>query len=348
MRAAVLHQAGGPDSFVLQDLPIPAPADDEVLVEVQACGVSFKDVVERNGTYRRDVTFPLVMGLEISGIVRQLGACAKRLKPGDLVCSKAFSSCGNCRYCRTGRETTCPNRRPVRGGYAEFVALPEDAFAVVSASIPFEESCTLGPAAGVALNAVRDVARLGMGESVLVTGATGAVGWACLQLSRLAGARVIAVTRDAARRPALLEIGASDVVISQAGESFAPRIRDLTAGAGVDVVLDNVGSAVFDACFDSLALHGRFAMIGQLSGGQISINPARIFFKRAAILGVGSVSRAQLEAAIALAEEGLLKPRISHRFGLEDVGHAHRLVESSAAFGRVILTPNLKKETPNE
>src|SRR5476649_2078166 len=107
VKAAVLHRAGPPDVFVIEDVPKPVPRGDEVLVEVKACGVSFRDVVERNGTYRRDVTFPLVIGLEISGIVRQTGPQAKMLKVGDRVCSKAFSSCGDCRYCRTGRETTC-------------------------------------------------------------------------------------------------------------------------------------------------------------------------------------------------------------------------------------------------
>ena len=339
MKAAVLHGAGPPDAFVLEDVPVPTVGSDEVLVKVEACGVSYRDVVERNGTYRRDVVWPAVLGLEISGTVVELGRAVQELAVGDHVCSKAFISCGACRLCRSGRETTCRRRRPVKGGYAEYVALPQDAFVKVPSAIPFEVSCSLGPGAGVALNALRDTARIQIGETVLVTGATGGVGVPSVQIAKACGARVIAVTRSAAKREFLVGIGADEVVIAGDGENFAGEVRDLTDGEGVDIVVDNVGSRVFDACFDSLAVHGRYAMVGQLFGEDISINPARIFFKRAQILGVGSVSRAQLADAIALAARGIVTPQVSRVLPLSEVAQAHEIVEGGAASGRVVLKP---------
>ncbi|MBM0171244.1 quinone oxidoreductase family protein [Altererythrobacter sp. C41] len=339
MKAAVLHGAGSPDAFVLEDVPVPTIGPEEVLVKVEACGVSYRDVVERNGTYRRDVVWPAVLGLEISGTVAAHGEAVLDLAVGDHVCSKAFISCGACRFCRSGRETTCRRRRPVKGGYAEYVALPQDAFAKVPAAIPFEVSCSLGPGAGVALNALRDTARVQIGETVLVTGATGGVGVPSVQIAKACGARVIAVTRSAAKREFLVGIGADEVVIAGDGENFAGEVRDLTDGEGVDIVVDNVGSRVFDACFDSLAVHGRYAMVGQLFGEDISINPARIFFKRAQILGVGSVSRAQLADAIALAARGIVTPQVSRVLPLSEVAQAHEIVEGGAASGRVVLKP---------
>jgi NADPH:quinone reductase-like Zn-dependent oxidoreductase len=300
-------------------------------------------VVERNGTYRRDVSFPLVIGLEISGLVRQAGERVRSLAVGDVVCSKAFSSCGNCRYCRSGRETTCLQRRPVRGGYAQYVALPEDAWVRVPPGMPFETICTLGPACGVALNAVRDVAHVTLGDTVLVTGATGGVGWPSVQLAKLAGARVIAVTREEWKGDALREAGADDIVVMDADGRFARQVRSLTADQGVDVVIDNVGSRVFDECFDSLALHGRYALVGQLYGETTQINLARIFFKRAQLLGVGSVSRAQLADVIALAASGRLVPRIARVLPLEEVALAHELVEQGRLVGRVVLMPSLNQ-----
>ncbi|HEY4065954.1 MAG TPA: zinc-binding dehydrogenase, partial [Burkholderiaceae bacterium] len=293
MKAALLDGPGGPDAFRIVDLPMPVCGPGDVLVRVRACGVSFRDVVERNGTYRRDVSYPLIIGLEISGVVQAAGALVTSVQAGDHVCSKAFSSCGLCGHCRSGRESTCLQRRPVRGGYAEYVALPEDAWVRVVPALPFELSCSLGPACGVALNAVRDCARVSLGETVLVTGATGGVGLPSVQLARLAGARVIAVTREALKSAALREAGADEVVVMDAGGRFADQVKALTADAGVDVVLDNVGSRVFDESFKSLALHGRYALVGQLFGEETSINLARIFFKRAQLIGVGSVSRAQ-------------------------------------------------------
>lgn len=339
MRAAVLHAAGAPDAFQMEDVPVPTPAPGEALVRVRACGVSYRDVVERNGTYRRDVTFPLIIGLEIAGEVAAVGEGVLDLKIGDRVCSKAFSACGLCRYCRTGRETTCRRRQPTRGGYAENACLPQDVWVRTPDDMPFEVSCALGPGAGVALNALRDTARLQMGETVLITGATGGVGLPAVQLARHAGAHVIALTRSADKRDALIEAGAHEVVVMAPDGGFARQVRDLTDGEGADVVVDTVGSRVWNEGFDSLALHGRYAFVGQLFGEEISINPARIFFKRAQLLGVGSVSRAQLSDVIALTAQGALKPLVGKMLPLEQVAEAHRLVERAALVGRVVLIP---------
>lgn len=339
MKAAVLHGAGPPDAFRIESVPVPVPGPDEVLVRVGACGVSFRDVVERNGTYRRDVTWPAILGLEISGTVVETGAAVRDLAPGDHVCTKAFISCGGCRLCRSGRETTCRRRVPVKGGYAEYVVMPQDAFVKAPADLPFEITCSLGPGAGVALNALRDTAHVQIGETVLVTGATGGVGVPSVQIAKATGARVIAVTRSTAKRDFLHGIGADEVIVAGDGENFAEEARRLTGGEGVDVVVDNVGSRVFNAAFDSLAVHGRYALVGQLFGEEVSINPARIFFKRAQILGVGSVSRAQLADVVALAARGIVTPQIDRVLPLEEVSRAHELVEGGAVSGRVVLKP---------
>jgi len=340
MRAAVLHAPGPPTAFSLEDIAVPEAGPGEVLVRVAACGVSSKDVVERNGTYRRDMSFPIVIGMEISGTVIATGPGVRELAVGDLICTKAFSSCGRCRYCRSGFETTCRLRKPVRGGYGEFAAIAEDACVRVPAGIAPEVACTLGPGAGVALNAVRDVADVKLAETVLVSGATGGVGLPALQLAKAAGARVIALTRREDKVKGLLDDGADDVVVAPSGHDFSKDVRALTGGDGVDVVIDTVGSHVFKACFDSLAMHGRYAMVGQLTGDEVSINLARIFFKRAKLLGVGSVSRTQLEDTIRLVERGQLKPRIARVLPLDDIALAHQLVESGAVSGRVVVKPS--------
>jgi NADPH:quinone reductase-like Zn-dependent oxidoreductase len=315
----------------------------DVLVEVAACGVSAKDVVERNGTYRRDMRFPIVIGAEIAGTVIATGAEVTWLAIGDRVCTKAFASCGDCKYCRGGRETTCLKRRPVRGGYGEQAAIPADACVKLGANVSFEQGCTLGPGAGVALNAVRDTARVKLGETVLVTGASGGVGLAALQLAKIAGARVLALTRSAEKAGLLGAWGADAAIVAQAGEDFSSQVRTATDGEGVDVVIDTVGSQVFRPAFDSLALHGRYALVGQLAGEETSINLARIFFKRAQLLGVGSVSRLQLADVIALADRGLLKTKIAAILPIDEIARAHEMVESGGAFGRVVVTPRVQE-----
>ncbi len=318
---------------------MPIVGADDVLVRVAACGVSYRDVVERNGTYRRDVVFPLVMGIEIAGTVEEVGTGVTDLTPGDRVCTKAFSSCGRCRYCRTGRETTCRQRKPVRGGYGEYTALAQDAVVRIPDMLLFEAACVLGPGAGVALNAVRDVARVMIGDSVLVTGASGGVGIPTVQIAKRAGAHVFAVTRSEAKRKMLEQAGADDVIICADGENYGRAVRSATGGEGVDVVIDTVGSRAFDAAFDALAPHGRYVFVGQLFGEDISVNPARIFFKRAQLLGVGSVSRVQLQDVVRLTAEGVVRPQIARVLPLEEIAEAHRLVEDAVIAGRVVVTP---------
>ena len=343
MRVALLPEAGPPSAFRIEDLAIPEIGDDEVLIRVMACGVSQHDVAARAGIYRRGVVFPIVLGMEIAGVVEAVGAAVADLGVGDRVCTKAFASCGRCNYCRNGRETTCRQRRAVHGGYAEFAAVAQDAVVRVPGGLPFEVACVMGPGAGVALNAVRDTARVALGETVLITGASGGVGLPAVQLARHAGARVIAVSRSDSKRDMLLEAGAHEVLVADAGENFGPQVRDMTGGEGAEVVIDTVGSTVFDAAFDALAPHGRYAFVGQLAAGEIRISPARIFFKRAQLLGVGSVSRTQLRDVIALAEAGVVKPRIARILPLELIAEAHALAESGSSAGRIIIAPNLRE-----
>ncbi|MGZ5141244.1 MAG: quinone oxidoreductase family protein [Burkholderiales bacterium] len=206
-------------------------------------------------------------------------------------------------------------------------------------SVPFEASCSLGPGAGVALNAVRDTTHVTLGDSVLVTGATGGVGLPAVTLAKRAGARVVALTRSDAKRQILRDAGADEVIVSPDLNDFAKNVRDATGGEGADVVIDTVGSIVFESAFDSLARHGRYAVVGQLNGDSVSINLARIFFKRAQLLGVGSVSRTQLEDVVALVADGSLRPTIARTMPLREVAEAHRIVEQATAVGRVVLIP---------
>lgn len=339
MKAAVMHQQGGPEVLVIEDIAIPAIKPNEVLVKVGAVGVSYHDVVERNGAYQRGVHFPMVIGNEVAGTVEKVGEQVTTLKVGDRVCCKPFQVCGMCRRCRNGMETACTKRRGVRGGYAEYTNITEEALLKIPDSVSFEQACMLGASTGVALNAVRDVAKVRVGEHVLVTGASGGCGIPSVEIARASGAIVIAVTRSEAKRQELLDIGAHHVIVAADGKDFSNDVKALTADEGVEVVIDNVGSRVFTPSFKSLAVGGRYAFVGQLFREDISINPARIFFKRANMIGVGSCRRDQLEDAIKLVAAGTVKPRVAKVFPLAEAARAHAMVESGEVVGRVVLKP---------
>lgn len=333
-----MRELGEPSVLVVEDVAIPRPERDEVLVKVAASGVSYHDIVQRNGTMRRMTKLPMILGFEIAGTIEEVGADVKHLQVGDRICTKAFHSCGMCRFCRTSMETSCLERRPIHGGYAEYVALPEEVCVRLPEGLDLDVACVLGPATGVALNAVRDVGKVRLGETVLVTGATGGVGLPAVELAKMAGATVIALTRSAEKAQALLNTGADNAIVIEDGVDFSKQIRELQP-RGIDVIIDTVGSKVFTPAFKSLALGGRYVMVGQLAREEISINPAFIFFQRAQILGVGSVRRDQLEDAVKLATSGRVLPKIAIRLPLERAAEAHSLAEKGEQFGRIVLQP---------
>jgi acryloyl-coenzyme A reductase len=338
MRAAVLHETGAPDIFRIDEVATPRPEPNQIIVRVSAAGVSSHDVVERSGVYKRGIRLPLIPGIEVSGTVVAVGSGVTTFQEGDRVCTVPFHGCGECRLCRNGRETSCENRRINKGGYAEYVAVYADSAVQVPPNVDLASACMLGAATGVALNAVRDVVGVRLGESVLVTGASGGIGLPSIELAKLSGAYVYALTRSENKIEALREAGADEVVVDSPDRRLSDEIRD-RSGGGVNVVIDTVGSPVFTEAFRSLASHGRYAVVGQLVGEEISINLARIFFKRISLHGVGSVRRDQLEDVVALVARGALGARIAASFALEDVADAHRLVEAGEVVGRVILTP---------
>jgi NADPH:quinone reductase-like Zn-dependent oxidoreductase len=339
MRAVVMRRQGEPGVLEVAEVPIPEPRPNEVLVKVAAAGVSYHDVVERNGVYQSGHKLPTILGYEIAGTVERVGSEVTTLKPGDRVCNKPFHSCGICHRCRSGFESACARRKGVRGGYAEYVALHEETLALVPEAISLDAACLIGPTTAVALNAVRDTARASLADTVLVTGASGGLGLPSIELAKAAGATVIALTRSSAKADKLRQIGADHVVTAGDGVDFSEEVRSLTDGEGVSVVIDNVGSRVFTPAFKSLAIGGRFAFVGQLLRESISINPARIFFKRAQFLGVGSAGRKQLEDAIRLVADGKVRPIVAEIVPLEEAAAAHARLEAGEVVGRIVLRP---------
>ncbi len=339
MKAVVLRESGPPSVLKLGDWPDPQPRTHEVLVKVGAVGVPYHDIVERNGTLRSAHPLPKVPGNEIAGTVVAVGAGVASVAAGARICTTGFSTCGLCRRCRNGMETACPDRRVVSGGYAEYVAVPADAVVPIPDALDFATACMLGSSTAVALGALRDIAAVRLGEHVLVTGASGGVGLAAVEIARAAGATVVALTRSPAKASALDEAGAHHVLVAPAGHDFAGEMRALTGGEGADVVVDAVGSRVFGPALRALATGGRYLAIGQMFREEVPFNPARLIFKCAALFGVTNARRDQLADTVRLVAAGVLHPRVAAVLPLAEAARAHALVESGEVIGRVVLQP---------
>lgn len=345
MRAIVVESTGPPDVLRVANVAAREPGPREIRIAVAACGVCFHDVVVRNGTFRRGVGMPVILGHEVAGRIERLGSEVREFRCGDLVATTIHNHvCGHCRHCRGGHETSCPERiflgdAGLNGGYAELVCVDADAAVEVPHGVSAEEAAIVACTIGTELNAVRDVGGVRIGEHVLVTGAGGGLGLHGVQLSHLAGAFTIAVTTTSAKAARIRDAGADEVVIVERGEDFSAEVRRLTGGRGVDVVIDNVGSQVFESVRRSVADDGRIVLVGQLTGEFMSINPAQLFLCNVSILSAKGVSRSQLADALELVARRRIKAEVGGVYRLEDAAETHRLVEAGLSTGRLVLNP---------
>ena len=346
MKAMVVHQPGGTEVLSLERVPDPTAGQKDVIIKVDACGVCFHDIVTRNGTLKFGVQMPCILGHEISGTVVDVGRDVRAFRKGDRVATvQRFHICGACRYCRTGRETLCPERKftgdlGMVGGYAEYVAIEDDNVAPVPEGVPLQDAAIVACAIGTILNAIREIGKLQPGETALVTGAGGGLGMHAVQLARLAGALVIAQTTSREKADQIRGLGAHTVIVHARGEDFSGAVKKATGGAGVDVAIDNVGSQLFESIRRSMGIGGRWIMIGQLTGEFVPFNPAQLFLKNVSMLSATSTTRKQLVDCLALVARGVIKPIVSLALPLEQAARAHELVESGKSAGRVVLRPN--------
>lgn len=345
MKAIIQETTGGPDILHIRDIPEPELRPDDVLIKVQSSGVCYHDVVVRQGVFRKRVHLPLVPGHEVSGTITKTGSLTHRLKVGDRVCTvQRRYVCGQCEYCRSGRETLCQQQEfmgdaNLNGGYAEYVAVNESCVAKVPNAVALPDAAIAACAIGVQLNAIRDVAQAQIGDSILITGANGGQGAHGIQVAKAAGTYVIAVTSNQTRADTLTSLGADKVVVVPHGEDFSNLVREANGGEGVDIVIENVGSECFHYSRKSLKQGGRMVLVGAISGSKIPFNPAQLFVNGISLLSAVSCTRVQLELTLKLMERGQVRPLIADTLDLEDAAIAHHRLESESIGGRLILQP---------
>ncbi len=341
MQAVVLQAFGGPENLRPQVVPDPSPGPGEVLLQVRACGVCFHDVINRRGNLPR-TSVPAILGHEVAGEVVEIGADVDGWSVGDRAATLQRLSCGACRHCHRQRNSLCKRDRrffgeELPGGYAEYMVAPVAGIGRVGPSVEWPVAATACCTAGTAVHTVRTRGRLHRGETVVVTGASGGVGMQVIQLSKYDGARVLAVTSSDSKTEALRDAGADEVIVAP-DLKFDRQVRELT-GEGADVVFEIVGSATFDQSLRALAPGGRLVVVGNLESGTVDLNPGLTIVKELEILGAYATTQRELQAALELIEEGVLRPWVSDVLPLEDAAAAHAYLEERAVVGRLVLAP---------
>lgn len=337
MHAILLREFGGPEALVPAEVDRPRAGPGEVVLRVRACGVCYLDTIVRQGMRSR-AKLPVVLGHEMAGEVVEVGPGVTTLHTGDHAITTTFASCGRCVRCRTGRAYFCPDGVAFGierwGGYAEFAAVPEGSACLVPPSIPWAQAAVIACPIGTALDACRK-AGVAPGETVLVTGAGGGLGLHAIQAARVHGARVLAVTSSPGKAEALRASGADEVLVAP-DLQFAKAVRDATGGRGAAVVIENVGSPIFEQSFRSLATHGRLVFIGELTGQPISLNAAFFILKDLTLRGAQAAAREALPEAVELVRLGRITPRVE-TFPIHEAARVHRLMAERGVTGRAVL-----------
>ena len=318
-------QPGDAGVLVSATGPVPTPAPDEVLIRVQAAGVNRPDVLQREGKYAPPPGANPVLGLEVACVVAAVGAEAQGWQVGDRVCALTNGG-GYAEYCAAPAGQCLP--WPAGYGAVEAAALPETYFTV------WANLFGLGG--------------LRQGGTALVHGGSSGIGTTAIQLAKAFGARVYVTAGSAEKCDACVRLGA-DGAINYREADFAESIRQFTAGQGVDVVLDMVGAPYMARNLRCLALDGRLVLIAFLGGPKAeALDFTTVMTRRLTITGSTMRPRtAAQKAAIAaelrekvwpLLNAGQCKPLIHAAFPLERAADAHRLMESSAHVGKIMLT----------
>ncbi len=330
-----------PDNFHYEDVPTPEPATGHIVVKVAACGLNRYDLYLRMGGIRKDMPLPHVMGADITGNIAAVGADVSALSENQrVIVAPGFP---------VNPEDW--NHRPINqapsytvtgtlkwGGYAEFVHVPARFVIPDDTNLPQDELATVPLCLTTAMHAIKTLGQANTGSKVLIQAGASGSGCMCIQVAKCLGARVITTVGSAAKVDTVKSLGA-DEVIRHDVEDQVTRVRDWTDGQGVDLVIDNVGSAVFDANMKSMRLGGTFVNFGLLSGYKVEFNLRDFFFNQHTFKGSMMGTLEELADGLALLKSGRIKPLLDKRFDLKDAGTAHAYVDSRQVRGSVVLIP---------
>jgi NADPH:quinone reductase len=323
MIAIEISAFGGPEVLKPVERPTPSPAAGEVLVRVEAAGVNRPDLNQRLGKYSPPPGASDIPGLEIAGTIVAVGADLARWRQGDRVCALVSG-----------------------GGYAEYCVVPEPQCLPIPRGVPMIEAAAIPETFFTVWTNLFQRGRLADGERALIHGGTSGIGTTAIQLGRAFGATMFATAGSDEKCAAVERLGAR--AINHRSADFVQAIRELTTGAGVDVILDIIGASYFQRNLECLAMNGRLVEIGLQGGAKTEINLSMVMQRHLTITGSllrprspaekGAIAR-ELEVRVwPLLSAGLVKPIIHRTFPLANAADAHRALESGEVIGKVVLT----------
>jgi NADPH:quinone reductase-like Zn-dependent oxidoreductase len=343
MKAVLFREHGGPEKLTYEDLPTPTIGTGEVLVRVKACALNHLDIWIRQGNPAYPIPLPHVSGSDVAGVVEQIGAQIEGVTVGARVVVSPGLSCWKCENCLAGRDNFCSTfgilGAKTHGGYAEYVKVPFRNVLPIPENLTFEQAAAFPLVSVTASHMLFALAGLQHGETVLIMGAGSGVGSMAIQLAKLAGARVITTVGSDEKIPKAVVLGA-DAVINHSKEKVAERVKLLTEGKGVDVVIEHIGPEVWETCLASLAKGGRLITCGATTGAEVKLDLRYVYSRQFTIKGSYMGTRAELVKAAELVGQKRLISVIDRTYPLREARAAQELMLSRKFFGKIVLTGN--------
>lgn len=339
MQAAFITGHGGNEVVEVGTRPRPERRPGEVLVRMRAASVNRVDLYMRDSGAGITHRLPQIIGVDGAGIVEEVDADEPLLQAGQPVVLYPGLTCGRCEFCRRGDAVLCTSMQIVGehrdGTWAQYVSLPAANVLPMPAHLDFAEAAALGVNHLTAWRMLFTHARLKPWETVLIFGIGGGVSLAALQLAKMTGARAIVTSRDAAKLQRALALGADHGVLD--GKDVSKDVLALTDGRGVDVVIENVGAAVWPSALKSLVRGGRIVTCGATSGDQPGADLRRVFIRQLQIYGSTMGNPGEFQDLLQAVTAQRLKPAIDARFALADAHAALSRLESGQQFGKLAI-----------
>ena len=340
MKAVFITGHGGNEVVEVRECERPSRRAGEVLVRLQAATLNQVDLYMRNSGAGITHSLPQIMGVDGAGIVEEVEANETLLSPGQRVVLYPSVSCGRCEFCQRGEGVLCTRIQWLGehrdGTFAQWISVPAENVFPLPPSLNFMQAAAMGVNHLTAWRMVFTKARLEPWETVLVFGIGGGVSLAAMQLARTIGARVIVTSREDNKLERALAMGA-DHGINSRTQDVAKAVMSYTGGRGVDVVIENVGEAVWSAAMKSLVRGGRLVTCGATSGDQPPADLRRIFIRQLQILGSTGGDLSEFRNLLAFVERHRIVPVIDSEFTMDHVHEALSRLESGQQFGKVGL-----------
>lgn len=327
----------GEKKLRVEDVDVPKAGRGEVLVKVRSAGVCHTDLHFLEGSMKSPS--PITLGHEIAGEVATVGEGVASSRMGERVIVNNCVACGRCEQCLRGRDNLCDNLVQLGfsadGGYAEYVRVREDC-ALPLGDVSYDIGAALTCGAASCYHALLDVARLSLGETVLVNG-MGGLGFSALQIAKIAGAKTIVVDVVQSKLDLAAKDFGADHVVNGSQTDVAERVKELTGGRGVDVLLELVGiSKTMSYGIGSLSKRGRMVLVGHTNDDFVA-SPLAILKKEASVLSSVAYRKVDLIAVRDLAAQGRLKPLIAERYRLDQVNAALDELRTGKVMGRSVV-----------